>query len=266
MKDELPATADESKELAKEYPHTKDDITKKVLSAKLKTIRGKFREAVDSGHQSGHGRVVLLYYELCEKVWGGSPATQQLDTGIESTDLNDVTDPTPSPTGSSGNGEADESTRNDSIVELTDEGQRQEQTVNSRRQYLDRKLSGHKTEKMKRKLPIGVQVLACAKEDLAVKKRLVEQMDKFDKEYSESMQILTSNMEKIGNSIAEGFNVLKHLIGPQPSYPYPPPIYNPHQPHPNTFDMNMSFTRPYESPSTSPSPHPPTCGSSNYTT
>ena len=225
MKDELPATADESKELAKEYPHTKDDITKKVLSAKLKTIRGKFREAVDSGHQSGHGRVVLLYYELCEKVWGGSPATQQLDTGIESTDLNDVTDPTPSPTGSSGNGEADESTRNDSIVELTDEGQRQEQTVNSWRQYLDRKLSGHKTEKMKRKLPIGVQVLACAKEDLAVKKRLVEQMDKFDKKYSESMQILTSNMEKIGNSIAEGFNVLNNLIGPQPPYPYPPPIY-----------------------------------------
>ena len=117
--------------------------------------------------------MVLLYYELCEKLWRGSPATQQLDTGIESTDLNDVTDPTPSPTGSSGNGEADEeSTRDDSIVELTDEGQRQEQTVNSRRQYLDRKLSGHKTEKMKRKLPIDVQVLACAKEDLAVKKDL----------------------------------------------------------------------------------------------
>ena len=172
MKDELPATADETKELAKEYPHTKDDLTKKVLSAKLKSIRGKFREAIDSGRRSGHGRVVLLYYELCERIWGGSPATQQLDTGIESTDLNDVTDPTPSPTGSSGNGEADEeSTRDDSVVELTDEGQRQEQTVNSRRQYLDRKLSGHKTEKMKRKLPIDVQVLACAKEDLAVKKK-----------------------------------------------------------------------------------------------
>ena len=59
-------------------------MTKKVLSAKLKAIRGKFREAVDSARRSGHGRVVLLYYELCEKIWEGSPATQQLDTGIES--------------------------------------------------------------------------------------------------------------------------------------------------------------------------------------
>lgn len=52
--------------------------------------------------------MVLLYNELCEKVWKGSPATQQLDTGIESTDLNNVTDLTPSPAGSSGNGKAHE--------------------------------------------------------------------------------------------------------------------------------------------------------------
>ena len=40
----------------------------------------------------------------------------------------------------------------------------------------------------------------------------MEQMDKFDKEYSKSMQQLTSN---IRNSIAEGFTVSKQLIGVQ---------------------------------------------------
>lgn len=44
-----------------------------------------------------HGHVVLLYYELCEKIWGGLPATQQLETGIESSDMNfeEMVDPAP---------------------------------------------------------------------------------------------------------------------------------------------------------------------------
>ena len=58
MKEELPANADEAKEMCKDYPHTKEELTKKI-SAKLKAIRGKFREAVDSGRRSGHGSVVL---------------------------------------------------------------------------------------------------------------------------------------------------------------------------------------------------------------
>ena len=65
MCQELPDTAEEAREnCGKDYPHTKEKITKKVLTSKL--IRIKFREAVDSGRRSGHGRVVLLYYELCE--------------------------------------------------------------------------------------------------------------------------------------------------------------------------------------------------------
>ena len=45
-----------------------------------------FRQAVDSEKRSGHGRVILLCYELCAPVWGGSPATEQIE-GLESMDL-----------------------------------------------------------------------------------------------------------------------------------------------------------------------------------
>lgn len=122
----MPANADEAKEMCKDYPHTKEELTKKILSAKLKAIRGKFREAVDSGRRSGHGRVVLLYYELCEKIWGGSPATQQLETGIETSDMNseELDDPAPSSvnSGMSGNSEADqESLAPEGSVEYTEE-------------------------------------------------------------------------------------------------------------------------------------------------
>ena len=67
-----------------------------------------------------------MYYELCEKIWGGSPATQQLETGIETSDMNveEVDDPGPSSinSGMSGHSEADrESLAPESSVEDTEE-------------------------------------------------------------------------------------------------------------------------------------------------
>jgi len=56
---EYPATQEAAKELQKDYPHKKSEITKQVLTTKLKAIRIKFRQAVDSGRRSGHGRVIL---------------------------------------------------------------------------------------------------------------------------------------------------------------------------------------------------------------
>ena len=78
----------------KDYQHTKEEATKQILPTKLKAIRQKYRQAVDSGRHSGHGRVVLLYSELCEKVWGGSNAIEQLEPGLESTDLTNVLEST----------------------------------------------------------------------------------------------------------------------------------------------------------------------------
>ncbi len=31
--------------------------------------------------------MVLLYFELCEQIWGGSPATTTISSGIEMTDV-----------------------------------------------------------------------------------------------------------------------------------------------------------------------------------
>ena len=59
------------------------EVTKQIITSKLKGIRLKFRQAVDSGRRSGHGRVVTIFFELCEKIWGGV----QLNGGIESVDL-----------------------------------------------------------------------------------------------------------------------------------------------------------------------------------
>ena len=48
---------------------------------------------MDAGRRSGNGRVVLLYFKLCEQLWGGSPVTWCIDAGIETGDLEGIEDP-----------------------------------------------------------------------------------------------------------------------------------------------------------------------------
>ena len=49
MREELPETKEEAKELTKEYTHSKEEVTKSILTTKLKNIRLRYRKAVDSG-------------------------------------------------------------------------------------------------------------------------------------------------------------------------------------------------------------------------
>lgn len=70
LKVQMPSDPEEAKRLNKDYPHSMEEINKQTLATKLKAIRLKYRQAVDSGKRSDHGRVVLMYFELCEKIWG----------------------------------------------------------------------------------------------------------------------------------------------------------------------------------------------------
>ena len=64
------------------YPHEKESLSKNQVASKLKNIRIKYREAVDSQKRSGHGRVISLYFEQCCEIWGGSPATTAIGTSL----------------------------------------------------------------------------------------------------------------------------------------------------------------------------------------
>ena len=72
--------------IGKDFPHKKNELTKSVLTSKLKAIRSKYRPAVDNGRRSGHGRVVMIFYEHCSEIWGGSPATAAMEAGLESSE------------------------------------------------------------------------------------------------------------------------------------------------------------------------------------
>ena len=86
MRTQLPTIPKTAEELGKDYPHCNDKVTKQVVTSKL-----KYCLAVDSG-RSGHGRVVLLYFKLCKMIWGESPTTEQICSGVESADLEATTE------------------------------------------------------------------------------------------------------------------------------------------------------------------------------
>ena len=54
------------------YPRNKDAICKSQISSKLKAIWTKYR-------WSGRGRVITLDLDLCNNIWGGSPATTTIE-------------------------------------------------------------------------------------------------------------------------------------------------------------------------------------------
>uniref|UniRef100_A0A1X7VSK3 Uncharacterized protein n=1 Tax=Amphimedon queenslandica TaxID=400682 RepID=A0A1X7VSK3_AMPQE len=83
----LAVLPEENNTSQKDFLHKKEHVTKQIVTSKLQAVTTKYRQAVDSGRRSGHGRVVLIFYEQCEKVWGGSPATEQIEGSCETTDL-----------------------------------------------------------------------------------------------------------------------------------------------------------------------------------
>ena len=191
-------------------------MTKAIITTKLKVIRSKFRAAVGSGRKSGHGRVVLFYFESCEAIWGGSPATPTIHAGIESTNItihveSRSSSPTPSPASSTSfESELLTDTENASQEMLTES---QESTVNDRRNLLDAKLRGHKQEKLKRKLSTDSQLLTIAQEEMEMKKRLFDKMDHMDKEHSQHMARLSTSMEHVvlkGQSIWSEFSIFSY--------------------------------------------------------
>lgn len=231
MQEYLPNNVEEDGENGKDYPHSKQELSKAVVSTKLKNVRLMFRQAVDSGRRSGHGRVVMLYFELCEKIWGGSPATTQIEGGLETTDLESThasetqpVDESDSTSNHTGDDDLAAGSSRDNDEEFTDDASpsvMNDQPAAKRRKLLDAKLHGHRQEKLSKRIPVDHQMLTCAQEELGMKKKLVDQMERMEKEHTKTMYTLSNNIDKLTSSISDGFAMLRCLMS-QPPLMHPP--------------------------------------------
>ena len=189
-----------------QYPTVADDqyqrsndlnsITKERVSAKIKSIRGNFKKAVDSGKKSG-GRIIFTFYDICERIWGGSPAVRSISNGIDTCreDIsNDEEIPSNQEATFSGVNETNEeisdkvssddeseiaeqstintSTVNSSIDSSNETGNKENETVSTvkkltteRRKTVEEGLKGRRDQKLSSKLSTEAQLINLSKEE-----------------------------------------------------------------------------------------------------
>lgn len=198
------------KQKSKDFPRIKGETTKAQLTSKLKNIRGKFMQAVESGRRSGYGRTVLIYYELCNKIWGGGdielirgfPRTPALNSGVETVDFNggEVKVEPLSPPVSPGHG-GPESPR-----ESEPEPEPASPSANSRPRRKQLRLqkapppvNGHvRLGPLKRRAQRDI-----AQEDLEIKHSMLQLLRTQVQRADERMERLVSSMETLVNAIAQ---------------------------------------------------------------
>ena len=83
LKLQLPSDSEEARVMGKDFPHKTEEITKQAVATKLKAVQLKYRQAV-------------VMAELCccnlncvNGFGGGSPATEQISSRVETVDLDE---------------------------------------------------------------------------------------------------------------------------------------------------------------------------------
>ena len=210
--------------------------------------------------------MIHCYFELCSKIWGGNPATEQITGGIETTDINAGQQ-------EEGHGEdighEEEAETEDEEEEEGDAVVNQQSLTDSsrkRRAQLDSTLSQYKQQKMKKKVPADAQMLTFAKEEYELRRKMVKSMEKMEEEHSSTMKELSTSLKTLSDSVASAFSALNQVLLRPPAIqqPFAPPHVNYPQ-HYNT-QVHPPFT---PSPSSYfhpiPHPHTPTSVASSRT-
>ncbi|KAK5900636.1 hypothetical protein CgunFtcFv8_025580 [Champsocephalus gunnari] len=86
-----------------------------------------------------------MFFELCEEVCGGSPATRDLSSGIETGDLEESSSGSSSPQSLEHSPQPESSEPSGSLPAAV--------VVRHRRDLLQAQLNGHRSDRLKRKLP-----------------------------------------------------------------------------------------------------------------
>eukprot|EP00112_Aurelia_sp_Birch-Aquarium-sp1_P018810 Seg4545.3 transcript_id=Seg4545.3/GoldUCD/mRNA.D3Y31 product="hypothetical protein" protein_id=Seg4545.3/GoldUCD/D3Y31 len=180
-------------EIDEEFPKSLplDTITKERIAAKVKNLRKNYKKAVDLGKRSGGGRIVMTYYDLCNDIWAGAPATRSIEGGIDSSipafsnEESQFDGPCESSDATTldteeNSGEESSSSADTALIPKTPKNVVQQ---SGRREKIEKFLSDQRERKMAPKISIESQQLNCLKEDLALKRKVSEQGEAIEKEF-----------------------------------------------------------------------------------
>ena len=204
-------------------------VTKDRISAKIKIIQADFRKAVDSGKKSGGGSVVFTFYSLCQSLWGSSPAVNSIPNSIDSQD--DSSEALESAASHFSSTVTDEiglfndhqkpQENADSSDDAADDEEVNSNPVGQSQQYPGQEkvktfLKNHRSQKLSTRMGAEFQMLQFAKEDLNLKRKLLEQLEKLDADFNQNIAKVGRTMDTISNVMQQCLGVLGNLVkGPQ---------------------------------------------------
>ena len=199
------------------YPQGGQDVlktfTKDRVQSKIKKIKAGYRKAVDTGRKSGGGRLVASFYDKYCEIWAGSPAVQSITGGIETS--------TASPSSpsidldSSRDLEPEEENTDGVDAEITDDsGEKQAESSHkasgrkARRQLFEKAIREKKDSKLTKRLSTDNQMLTIARDELQLKRKVIEQMEGTDKKHQKTMENLLQGVNTLTSALNNGFNLL----------------------------------------------------------
>ena len=204
-------------------------VTKDRISAKIKIIQADFRKAVDSGKKSGGGSVVFTFYSLCQSLWGSSPAVNSIPNSIDSQD--DSSEALESAASHFSSTVTDEiglfndhqkpQENADSSDDAAEDEEVNSNPVGQSQQYPGQEkvktfLKNHRSQKLSTRMGAEFQMLQFAKEDLNLKRKLLEQLEKLDADFNQNIAKVGHTMDTISNVMQQCLGVLGNLVkGPQ---------------------------------------------------
>ena len=185
-------------------------FNKDRIQNKLKRIKLNFRKAVDKGRRSGGGRVVTTFYEECCEIWSGAPAVESITGGIDtsSVDLDSSRE--------LDDGSVDSLAENLPVASTEETESVTNDKVAERRQLLQKQLRGKRDSKLTKKLSTDNQLLAVAREDLQLKRKVLDQMEEADKKHQKTMDPLLQGFTSLTSTLNNGFGLVGSLLS-QPS-------------------------------------------------
>ena len=199
------------------------------VQEKIKHLRQKFSNAVTSGTRSGSGKMVMEFYDVMVKIWGGSPATEPLQFGVQSAEKEDEEGWEINDFNTTLSDEIEESSRisdsshHESIAECENTFSEKEKheamrgkrkmnvvptLIDNKRRHMERQLSASQRDKI---------LMQESKDEQQFRKEISNSLKESNLLFAESLKAISASMTAIASSIQKSCESSQHIRPPYPS-------------------------------------------------
>ena len=204
-------------------------FTREKIASKIKDFRKKYKKAVDTGRRSGGGRTVATFYDLCNDIWSGCPATTSIENGLDAGDMVVVISDTTKTVEDEENDKEvtpqQEPSQEMTVVQtetVADKDNDEETEKTNNRRSLIEHIKEQRNSKLNKTKNVDQQQLSVLKEELTIKKEMISDMKENDRQYQYIMARFAATMENLSQTVSTMVGMIESgMIASQPSSTIP---------------------------------------------